>query len=61
MFHVSMLKKCIADPVSVLPLEGLEVDANFSYKEVAVEISGRQVKKFRNTEVASIKVFVRIT
>ncbi|WMV38193.1 hypothetical protein MTR67_031578 [Solanum verrucosum] len=25
-FHVSMLKKCIGDPVSIMPLEGLGVD-----------------------------------
>ncbi|XP_015068706.1 uncharacterized protein LOC107013265 [Solanum pennellii] len=60
-FHVSMHKNCIADPVSILPLEGLEVDANLSYEEIAVEILDRQVKKFTNTEVASIKVFGRIT
>ena len=26
MFHVSMLKKCIGDPLSILPIEGLGVD-----------------------------------
>ena len=25
-FHVSMLKKCIIDPESILPIEGLDVD-----------------------------------
>ncbi|XP_027769599.1 uncharacterized protein LOC114075320 [Solanum pennellii] len=55
-FHVSMLKKCIADPVSILPLEGLEVDANLSYEEVSVEISYLQVNYLRNKEVASVKV-----
>ena len=25
-FHVSMLKKCIGDPLSILPIEGLGVD-----------------------------------
>ena len=29
-FHVSMLKKCIGDPMSILPIEGLGVDENLS-------------------------------
>ncbi|XP_049381263.1 uncharacterized protein LOC125845777 [Solanum stenotomum] len=55
--HVYMLKKCIGDPVSILPLEGLGVDENLSYEEVLVDIFDRQVKKLRNKEVASVKVF----
>ena len=27
-FHVSMPKKCIGNPVSILPIEGLGVDEN---------------------------------
>ena len=33
-FHVSMLKKCIGDPESILPIEGLGVKDNLSYDEV---------------------------
>ena len=55
-FHISMLKKCIGDPVSILPLEGLGVNENLSYEEVPVEILDRQVKKLRNKKVASVKV-----
>ncbi|WMV45382.1 hypothetical protein MTR67_038767 [Solanum verrucosum] len=58
-FHISMLKKCIGDPVSTLSLEGLGVNENLSYEEVPVEILDRQVKKLRNKEVASIKVLWR--
>ncbi|WMV29938.1 hypothetical protein MTR67_023323 [Solanum verrucosum] len=58
-FHISMLKKCIGDPVSILPLEGLGVNENLSYEEVSVEILDRQVKKLRNKEVASVKVLWR--
>ncbi|XP_069148280.1 uncharacterized protein [Solanum lycopersicum] len=54
--HVSMLKKCIGDPQSILPIEGLGVDENLSYEEVLVEILDRQVKKLRNREVASVKI-----
>ena len=56
MFHVSMLKKYISDPVYILPIEGLGVDENLSYEEVTVEILDSQVKKLRNKEVASVKV-----
>ena len=31
-FHVSMLKKCIGNPVSILPIEGLEVNENLAYE-----------------------------
>ncbi|WMV24925.1 hypothetical protein MTR67_018310 [Solanum verrucosum] len=58
-FHISMLKKCIGDPVSILPLEGLGVNENLSYEVVPVEILYRQVKKLRNKEVASVKVLWR--
>lgn len=53
----SMLKKCIGNPVSIFPIEGLGVDENLSYEEVLVEILDHQFKKFRNKEVASIKFY----
>ena len=36
-FHVSVLKKCIGDPKSSLPIEGLSVKDNLSYEEVPVQ------------------------
>ena len=42
-FHVLMLKKCIGDPESILSIEGLGVNDNFSYEEVPVQILDRQV------------------
>ncbi|WMV33225.1 hypothetical protein MTR67_026610 [Solanum verrucosum] len=58
-FHVSMLKKCIGDPIFIIPIEGLGVDERLSYEEVQVEIFDRQVKRLRNKEVTSIKVLWR--
>ena len=55
-FHVSMLKKCFDDPESVLPIECLGVQDNFSYEEVPVQIIDRQVKGLRNKEVIFVKV-----
>ena len=57
-FHVSMIKKWIGDPVSILPIEGLGVDENLSYDEVPVKILDFQ-DKLRNKEVASVKVLWR--
>ena len=46
-FHVSMLKKCISDPESILPVEALGVKYYLSYEEVLVQILDRQVKKVK--------------
>ena len=43
-FHVSMLKKCIGDPESILPIKGLGFKDNLSYEEIRVQILDRQVK-----------------
>ncbi|WMV59018.1 hypothetical protein MTR67_052403 [Solanum verrucosum] len=59
LFHVSMLKKCVGDPTSIVPLEGLGVDESLSDEKVLVEILDRQVKRLRNKEVASTKVLWR--
>ncbi|WMV41498.1 hypothetical protein MTR67_034883 [Solanum verrucosum] len=58
-FHVSMLKKCVGDSTSIVPLEGLGVKENLSYEEVPIEILDRQVKKLKNKEVAYVKVLWR--
>ena len=58
-FHVSLLKKCLGDPTSILPVEGLGVDEDLSYEEVPVEILDRQVKRLRNKEIATAKVLWR--
>ncbi|XP_027767909.1 uncharacterized protein LOC114074230 [Solanum pennellii] len=59
MFHVSMVRKCISDPMYILPIEGLGVDEKPSYEEVLVEILDRQVKKLTTKVVASINVLWR--
>ncbi|XP_069154542.1 uncharacterized protein [Solanum lycopersicum] len=58
-FHVSMLKKCLGDPASILPVDGLGMDENLSYEEVLVEILDHQVKQLRKKEVPTIKVLCR--
>ncbi|XP_069150299.1 uncharacterized protein [Solanum lycopersicum] len=58
-FHVSMLKKFLGDPTSILPVDGLGVDEDLSYEEVTVEILGRQIKWLRNKEIVTVKVLWR--
>ena len=58
-FHVSMLKKCLGDPASIVPIEVLGVDKDFSYEDVPIESLDRQVKRLRNKEVATMKVLCR--
>ena len=58
-FHVSMLKKCLCDPASILPAKGLKVAEDLSYEEIPVEILDRQVKRLRNKEISTVKVLWR--
>ncbi|WMV32813.1 hypothetical protein MTR67_026198 [Solanum verrucosum] len=51
-FHISLLKRCVGDPVSVVPLETIAVKDSLSYEDVPVEI---QVRRLRNKEVALVK------
>ena len=44
-FHVSIIKKCIGDTVSILPIKGIGLDNIISYEDVPVDIRDRQVKK----------------
>ncbi|XP_027767751.1 uncharacterized protein LOC114074028 [Solanum pennellii] len=60
-FHFSMLKKCIGDVVSIIPIKGLGGDDDLPYEEVLVEIINHQEKNLRNKEVASIKVYGETT
>ena len=37
-FHVSMLRKCIGNPESIIPIEGLGMEENITCEVVPVEI-----------------------
>ena len=47
-FHISILKKFLGDPLLIVPTE---------YEEILVQILGRQFRKLRIKEVALVKVF----
>ena len=58
-FHISLLKKCVGDPPSIVPLESVAMKDSLSYEDVPVEILDRQVRRLKNKEVFSVKVLWR--
>ena len=42
-FHISLLKMCVGNPASIVPLESVAVKGSISYEDVPVEIIDRQV------------------
>ncbi|GJY74845.1 putative reverse transcriptase domain-containing protein [Tanacetum coccineum] len=55
-FHVSNLKKCLADPTLQIPLEEIQVDAKLNFVEEPVEILEPEFKKLKRSRIAIIKV-----
>ncbi|KAA0063668.1 putative disease resistance protein [Cucumis melo var. makuwa] len=55
-FHVSMLRKYVADPTHVVDFEPLQIIENLSYEEQPVEILAREVKRLRNRGIALVKI-----
>ena len=55
-FHVSMLKKYHGDGNYIIRWDSVLHDENLSYEEEPVAILGREVRKLRSREIASIKV-----
>ncbi|GJX62338.1 putative reverse transcriptase domain-containing protein [Tanacetum coccineum] len=55
-FHVSNLKKCLADPTLQIPLEEIQVDAKLNFVEELVEILEREYKKLKWSRIAIVKV-----
>ncbi|GKG43539.1 hypothetical protein Tco_0480223, partial [Tanacetum coccineum] len=46
-FHVSNLKKCLADPTLQIHLDEIRVDAKFNFVEEPVEILEREFNKLK--------------
>nr|GEV95386.1 putative reverse transcriptase domain-containing protein [Tanacetum cinerariifolium] len=55
-FHVSNLKKCLADPTLQVPLDEMQVDAKLNFMEEPVEILEREFKKLKRSRTAIVKV-----
>ncbi|GJT73693.1 putative reverse transcriptase domain-containing protein [Tanacetum coccineum] len=56
-FHVSNLKKCLADPTLQVPLDEIQVDAKLNFVEEPVEILEREFKKLKRSRIAIVKVW----
>ncbi|GJT49938.1 putative reverse transcriptase domain-containing protein [Tanacetum coccineum] len=57
-FHVSILKKCLADPTLTLqvPLDEIRVDAKLNFVEKPVEILEKEFKKLKRSRISIVKV-----
>ncbi|GKF32024.1 hypothetical protein Tco_0101822, partial [Tanacetum coccineum] len=56
-FHVSNLKKCLADPTMKVPLDEIRVDAKFNFMEEPVDVLEREFKKLKRSRIAIVKVW----
>ncbi|GKF16673.1 hypothetical protein Tco_0061591, partial [Tanacetum coccineum] len=54
-FHVSNLKKCLADENLVIPLEDIQLDDKLHFIEEPVEIMDREVKKLKQSRIPIVK------
>ncbi|GJY84685.1 putative reverse transcriptase domain-containing protein [Tanacetum coccineum] len=55
-FHVSNLKKCLADPTLQVSLDEIRVDAKLNFVEEPVEILEREFKKLKRSRISIVKV-----
>ncbi|XP_076893903.1 uncharacterized protein LOC143546035 [Bidens hawaiensis] len=55
-FHISHLRKCLADDTSLVPLEDIEVDVQLNYVEQPMEIVERKEKYLRHKVILLVKV-----
>ncbi|GJX23340.1 putative reverse transcriptase domain-containing protein [Tanacetum coccineum] len=55
-FHVSNLKKCLADPTLQVPLDEIRVDDKLNFVEEHVEIMKREFKKLKRSRISIVKV-----
>nr|GEV35527.1 hypothetical protein [Tanacetum cinerariifolium] len=55
-FHVSNLKKCYADELLVMPLEGIHVDDKLQFVEEPVEIMEQEIKRLKRSQIPLVKV-----
>ncbi|KAD2393961.1 hypothetical protein E3N88_40938 [Mikania micrantha] len=55
-FHVSNLKKCLADETLIIPIEEIQLDENLRFVEEPLEIMDRKVKQLRRSRIPIVKV-----
>ncbi|GKF58724.1 hypothetical protein Tco_0172261, partial [Tanacetum coccineum] len=55
-FHVSNLKKCLADTNLQVPLDEIKIDNNLCFVEKPIEIMDHEVKKLKQSWIPIVKV-----
>ncbi|GJX12781.1 putative reverse transcriptase domain-containing protein [Tanacetum coccineum] len=55
-FHVSNLKKCLAEQDVLVPLDEIEIDENLRFVEEPIEIVKRDVKMLKRRRIPLVKV-----
>ncbi|GJU76370.1 putative reverse transcriptase domain-containing protein [Tanacetum coccineum] len=55
-FHVSNLKKCLADASLHVPLDEIKVDKTLRFVEEPVEIMDREIKSLKRSRISLVKV-----
>ncbi|GKD02265.1 putative reverse transcriptase domain-containing protein [Tanacetum coccineum] len=55
-FHVSNLKKCLADANLHVPLDKIKVDKTHHFVKEPLEIMDREIKKLKRRKIALVKV-----
>ncbi|GKD97393.1 hypothetical protein Tco_1381290, partial [Tanacetum coccineum] len=55
-FHVSNLKKCLADPTLQVPLDEIRVYAKLNFVEEPMKFFKREFKKLKRSRTAIVKV-----
>ncbi|XP_057972796.1 uncharacterized protein LOC131160942 [Malania oleifera] len=58
-FHVSVLRKYVPDPLHVISYESLEISEALAYGEVLVQILDQKVRRLRTKEIPLVKVLWR--
>ncbi|GKF26653.1 hypothetical protein Tco_0082547 [Tanacetum coccineum] len=55
-FHVTKLKKCMADEPFAIPLDEIQVDDKLNFIEEPVEVTDREVKRLKQSRIPIVKV-----
>ena len=55
-FHVSQLKKCLADETLIVPFQELKIDDKLQFVEEPIEIMDREVKVRKHSRIPIVRV-----
>ncbi|KAD0683017.1 hypothetical protein E3N88_43860 [Mikania micrantha] len=55
-FHVSNLKKCLADESLIVPLKEIQIDEKLQFREEPVEVMDREVKVPKRSRIPIVKI-----